>query len=110
MKNVTLLCIFYFNFFFREDLLKVLLPIRSVFPSLLKCLFRQPSPVPDPDPVQEEQDSTHSPKSEAGSTSSNNNHSSSNENLNLTFCPLCRQPSYELVGQTLESLEAQESS
>ena len=93
--------------FFRDELLKALLPIRSVFPSLLRCLFQQPSP-----PSSEEDNTTLSEPATASTTEATEQTPKIDESqgLELTYCPLCRQPSYQVVGQDPETIMQTESS
>lgn len=100
-KNFLILC---FTFFFREELLKSLLPIRGVFPSLLKCLYREsPTPVAEPDIIVDQPNT--SPDTSPVQSSSVTPNPGFNTQRSLTYCPLCRQPSYEIVGPAPEQFE-----
>lgn len=80
-----------FNYFlyFRDELLKALLPIRTFFPSLVKTFFSE-SPLPNPPTEADDEQEPQTPEATPPET----------------YCPFCRQPYQELEGQPVSDFLA----
>lgn len=94
--------------FFREELLHSLLPIRGVFPSLLKCLYKE-SPLPLSTTQEIENNSSTPPPSPPTTANHLGSNSVFDTQTSLTYCPLCRQPSLEIKGPTPEQFAPENS-